>query len=138
MYTSQHTKHIVATWVAVILLLFPISSYPARSQSEKVSDETTDMTVVVKEYDTGQPISQARITLTFSEPGGPVRLHKPKKITYNAKTDAQGRYKFSYINKGTINLVVTATDHQTYGKDLDLEQDGQVFEVRLKKPQPLQ
>ncbi len=138
MYTSQHTKHIVAAWVAAILLLFPVSSYPAPSQNEKVSDETTDMTVVVKEYETGQPISQARITLTFSEPGGPVRFRKPKKITYNAKTNAQGRYKFSEINKGTITLVVTATDRQTYGKDLDLEQEGQVFEVRLKKPQPLQ
>lgn len=137
MYSSQHTKHIAAAWVASSLLLFAPALSPAQSQEEKASYETTSVTVIVKEYDGGQPISQARITLTFGEPGGPKRFGKVKKITYNAKTDAQGRYKFTDINKGPITLVVTSTDHQTYGKDLDLNQDNQVFEVKLKKPQPL-
>ena len=70
-------------------------------------------------------------------PGGPGRFGKSQKITYGAKTDAQGRYKFMDINKGTIVLSVTATGHQAYGKELQLEKDNQVFEVKLKKPQPL-
>jgi hypothetical protein len=137
MFTSQHTRHIVAAWVASGLVLFAPALNLAQTQDEKTSDETTNVTVIVKEYDSGQPISQARITLTFSEAGGLTRLGKPRKITYNAKTDAQGRYKFTDINKGAITLVVTAAEHQTYGKDLDLNQDNQVFEVKLKKPQPL-
>ena len=95
------------------------------------------MTVFVKEAENGQPISQAHITLVFSEPGGPARFGKPKKISYNAKTDPQGRYKFTDINKGPILLTVTAPNHQTYGSELQLDKDNQVFEVKLKKPQPL-
>jgi len=95
------------------------------------------MTVVVREADTGQPIFQAHLTLQFTEPGGAARFGKARKISYNAKTDSQGRYKFQGINKGTIVLTVTATGHQSYGKELQLEKDNQVFEVKLKKPQPL-
>jgi uncharacterized GH25 family protein len=127
----------MAAWVATTLLFFAGLSHSAHAQGGKPSSETTNMTVVVKEADTGQPISLARITLVFTEPGGAARFGKPKKISYNAKTDAQGRYKFMDINKGPIVLTVTAVGYQTYGKDLQLEKDNQVFEVKLKKPQPL-
>jgi hypothetical protein len=137
MLSSQHKKHFVAAWVATSLFLFAGLSRSAHAQGGKPSSETTNMTVVVKEADTGQPISQARITLQFTAPGGPKRFGKSQKISYSAKTDAQGRYKFTEINKGTIVLSVNANDHQTYGKELQLEQDNQVFEVKLKKPQPV-
>jgi hypothetical protein len=137
MHSSQDTKLFVAAWVATSLLLFPSLSRTAPAQGENPSEETTNMTVIVKEADTGDPISQAHITLQFSEPGGPERLGKAKKHAYNAKTDAQGRCKLLDINKGPIVLSVTANGHQSYGKELQLERDNQVFEVRLKRPQPL-
>jgi hypothetical protein len=89
------------------------------------------LTVVVKEADTGDPISQARLTLTFKQG----RLHHP--ISYSAKTNAQGRYRFTNIPKETVRLIVTADRHQSFGKEIDLEEDNQVIEVKLKKPQPL-
>jgi hypothetical protein len=137
MFSSQHTKLFVAAWVATSLLLFVGLIHTLYAQGHKASSETTSMIVLVKEADSGQPISQAHLTLQFTEPGGYGRLGKSKKITYNAKTDTQGRYRFVDINKGTIILTVTAPSHQTYGKELQLEQDNQVFEVKLKKPQPL-
>jgi len=87
---------------------------------------------VVKEADTGDPISQARLTLTFQRPG---RLHHS--VSYSAKTNAQGRYQFTNIPKGTVHLFVTAEHHQSFGKEIELEEDNQVIEVKLKKPQPL-
>ena len=137
MFSSQHTRHFVAAWVATSLLLFASFSRSAQPQGGKPSSETTSMTVVVKEADSGQPIGQAHLTLEFAEPGSKARLGKEKKISYNAKTDSQGRYKFLDINKGKITLWVTAPAHQTYGQDLQLTKDDQVFEVKLKKPQPL-
>jgi uncharacterized GH25 family protein len=137
MFSSQHTKLFVAAWVGTGLLFFASLSRSAHAQGGKPSSETTNMTVVVKEADTGQPIGQARITLQFKAPGGPARFGKSQKIAYSAKTDAQGRYKFTDINKGTIVLTVTATGHQSYGKELQLDKDNQVFEIKLKKPQPL-
>jgi hypothetical protein len=90
------------------------------------------LTAVVKEADTGDPVSQARLTLTFRQPG---KLHRI--ISYSAKTNAQGRYRFTNIPKGTIRLLVTADRHQSFGKEIELEEDNQVIEVKLKKPQPL-
>ncbi|MGA2983350.1 MAG: carboxypeptidase-like regulatory domain-containing protein [Terriglobia bacterium] len=137
MFSVQNTKLFVAASVATSLLLFASLSRSIPAQSDKPSSETTNMTVVVKEYDTGEPISQARITLQFVEPGGPARFGKKKKISYDAKADTQGRCKLVGINKGAIVLTVTAPGHQSFGKELQLEKDNQVFEVKLKKPQPL-
>jgi len=137
MFSSQHTKLFVAAWVATSLLLFTSLSRSTHAQGGKPSSETTNMTVVVKETDTGQPISQARITLQFTVPGGAARFGKKKKISYDAKADTQGRCKLVGINKGAIVLTVTAPGHQSFGKELQLEKDNQVFEVKLKKPQPL-
>lgn len=99
--------------------------------------EPTNIVVVVKEYDTGGPVAQAHITLQFWEPRGATIPRKGKKIVYNAKTDSQGRCKFQGINKGKIVLMITASGHQSYGQELELEKDNQVFEIKLKKPQPL-
>lgn len=136
MSSSLHTKRYMAAWVATSLLLC-VGIKSARGQNVKPSEETTNVIVVVKESDTDAPVSQARLTLQFTVPGGPTRLGKDKKLSYNAKTDTQGRYKFLDINKGQITLFVTAPGHQSYGKELLLEKDNQVFEVKLKKPQPL-
>ena len=86
--------------------------------------------VVVNDAETGQVISQARLTLTFKSG----KLHRT--ISYGAKTNTQGRYRFTNIPKGTIHLFVTAERHQSYGKEIELEEDNQVIEVKLKKPQP--
>ena len=132
MFSSQHTKHFVAAWVATSLLLGLSLARSARAQGGPPSSETTTVIVIVKEADSGEPIGQARITLQFTEPGGPGRLGKSKKLAYSAKTDAQGRYKFQEINMGTIILSITANGHQSYGKELQLDKKNQVFEVKPK------
>jgi hypothetical protein len=134
MLSSQRSKLLAAAWLATSFLLPFFVSRPVCGQNAPPSSETVNMVVLVKDADSGQPISQARLTLQFTEPE---LIGKGRKISYNAKTDAQGRYKFADINKGTIVLTVTANDHQPYGKQLQLEKDDQVFEVKLKKPQPL-
>ena len=110
---------------------------PARAQDQNPDSSPTNLIVEVKDSESGEPISQARLTLQFEEPSGRARFRVPKKLAYSAKTNAQGRYKFTNINKGTIHLLVTADRHQSFGKEYELEQDNQVIEVKLKKPQPL-
>ena len=138
MLFSQHRIMLVAMGAATCFLLCTSLSRTAHAQGAKPSTDTTNMTVVVKEYDTGEPISQARVTLQFGVPHGQlIPNRKPKQIIYNGKTDAQGRCKFVEVNKGPIVLSINAAGHQTYGKELSLEKDNQVFEIKLKKPQPL-
>lgn len=99
--------------------------------------ERATVNVIVKDGETGQPIPQAHLTLQFREPGKKLKPKLPKSISYSAKTNAQGHCRFTNIPKGTIRLLVTAESHQAFGREFELEQDNQVIEVKLKKPQPL-
>ena len=65
MSLSRHTKLFVAVCMAVDLLLLTCSSRTAPCRSLKPTSETTNMTVSVKEYDTGEPVSQAHVSLQF-------------------------------------------------------------------------
>jgi hypothetical protein len=108
---------------------------PGSARAESV--ERTTLHVVVKDAETGQPVNQARLTLQFREPGKKVKPQLPRRLSYSAKTNPQGRCRFKDIPKGTIRLIVTAERHQAFGKDFELEQNNQVIEVALKKPQAL-
>ena len=114
-------------FAAAILLFFGVSKAAQQPPVPEFS-----VSVVVKEAESGDPINQARLTLTFQRPG---KLHRT--VSYGAKTNPQGRYRFTNIPKGTVHLFVTADRHQSYGKEIELEADDQVIEVKLKKPQPL-
>jgi hypothetical protein len=119
---------------APILLCASLAVWPQPQSEEKGQ---TNLTVVVTDSQTSQPLNQARLTLEFIEPGDPRKLKRSKKIAYSAKTNVQGRYKFPSIPMGTIRLIVTAERHQAFSKEFELEKENQVIEVKLKKPQPL-
>lgn len=95
--------------------------------------ENLNVTVLVKDAESNQPINQARLTLQFHEPG---RI-RHKLLAYSAKTNAQGRYRFTLVPKGTVRLIVTSEHHQTFSKEFEVDQNNQVIEVKLKQPQPL-
>jgi hypothetical protein len=128
MLRCNHARLRAGIFVGSAILLFCGVCKPAQQQPIP----EFSLTVVVKEADTGDPISQARLTLAFRQPG---KLHRS--ISYGAKTNAQGRYRFTNVPKGTVRLFVTADRHQSFGKETELEEDNQVIEVKLKKPQPL-
>jgi hypothetical protein len=132
--TPSHAEKglILVLCIGALLVLAGIRT-PARADSP----DRTSVHVVVKDATTDQPISQARLTLRFREPGSKARLKPSKMLSFSAKTNAQGRYKFTNIPKGTILLMVIADHHQTFGKEFEVEQDNQVIEVKLKRPQPL-
>jgi len=98
------------------------------------SADRTSVNVLVKDAETDQPIYQARLTLRFQEP---LRFKRSKWFSFSAKTNAQGRYKFTLIPKGTVRLTVTADHHQTFSREFEVEKDNEVLEVKLKPPQPL-
>jgi len=129
MLRANHLRFRTGVFVGAAILLFCVVCKPAQQQ-QPIPE--VSLTVVVKEADTGDPISQARLTLTFKQQG---KLHRS--ITYSAKTNAQGRYRFTNIPKETVRLLVTAERHQSFGKEIEVEEDNQVIEVKLKKPQPL-
>jgi len=128
MLRSTHLRFRRGIFLGAVILLFCGAGQPA--QQAPVPE--VSFTVVVTDAETGNPISQARVTLTFQQTG---KLHRT--VSYGAKTNAQGRYRFTNIPKETVHVFVTADHHQSFGKEIDLEEDNQVIEVKLKKPQPL-
>jgi hypothetical protein len=91
----------------------------------------TNVNVLVTDAETGQPIFQARLTLQFHDPG----MIRHKFHSFSAKTNAQGRYRFVDIPKGSVILIVTAERHQTFSKEFAVDKDNPLLEVKLKKPQ---
>lgn len=114
--------------VAACLIVAGLAA-PVRARAA----EETNIHVLVKDAQSGDPIFQAHLTLQFREGG---KLKRDKWISFSAKTDKQGKYRFRHIPKGPIRLIVTADDHQTFGKEYEIEKDNPVIEVSLRKPQP--
>jgi Carboxypeptidase regulatory-like domain len=95
--------------------------------------DETSLRVVVKDAASGDPIYQAQLTLQFQIPQ---KFRLPKWIAYSAKTNKKGEYTFRRINKGPIRLLVTADDHQSFGKEYEVTKDDSTIEVKMRKPQP--
>jgi len=125
MFGSNHLRP--AIWICAGFAILLSCGMSAVAQQPPTPEFSFD--VAVKDAETGEVISQARLTLTFKTG----KLHRV--VSYGAKTNAQGQYRFTNIPKGTVHLFVTAERHQSFGKEIELEQDNQSIEVKLKKPQ---
>jgi carboxypeptidase family protein len=98
--------------------------------------ERTNVHIMVTDAESGKPIYQARLTLLFQEESSTMKIKHSKPISFSAKTDLQGRYRFTDIPKGKVRLMVTAEHHESFGKDFEIEKDNQEILVKMKKPQP--
>ncbi|MEJ2008164.1 MAG: hypothetical protein P8Z30_08425 [Acidobacteriota bacterium] len=99
------------------------------------SQRRTTVHVEVKDAQTGKPIYQAHLTLRFRQHGG--LLHRSKLISYTSKTDMKGQGEFPVVPLGMVTLMVTAPNHNTFGKEFEITKENQVIEVKLEKPHPV-
>lgn len=119
-----------AALVAAGLALAAATS-PARAEES----DLTNVNILVKEADTGEPIENAQITVRFKE--NPGKLKRARTISMTAKTNAQGKCKVPLVPKGTIKLLVTAERRQSFGREVEIEEDEPLIEITLRRPQPL-
>jgi hypothetical protein len=123
---------------ASILTLAVLSAGVAAPRGARAEDpELVTVNVFVKDAENDQPVQFARLTLQYYQEGSKMKLKRGKTISLSAKTNLQGRYKFVNVPKGTIRLMVIADRRQTFGQEIEIEQDSQLIEVKLRKPQPL-
>ena len=97
--------------------------------------QMTTVHVQVNDAQSGKPIYQARLTLRFREQGGFMR--RSRIISYTSKTDKNGKGLFPVVPMGTVTLMVTAPDHNTFGKEFQITRQNQLIEVTLQKPHPV-
>jgi len=95
----------------------------------------TTVRVQVNDAKTGEPVYQARLTLRFRQHGG--LLRRSKIISYTSKTDKNGKGQFPVVPLGAVTLMVTAPDHNTFGKEFEITKQNQLIEVKLQKPHPM-
>ncbi len=119
-------------WAGIVVIFISSLAVWANAATRK-HPPLTSVTVFVTDAATEKPIFQARLTLEFRDPDS--RLGKM--LSYNAKTDINGKYKFNFIPMEPILLVVTAPNHQSFGRQFVITQQDQVIHVKLRKPQPL-
>jgi hypothetical protein len=94
--------------------------------------QMTTVRIQVNDAKTGDPIFQAHLTLRYRVSGAFMR--RTKIISYTAKTDKNGKSQFPVVPMGAITLMVTAPDHNTFGKEFEITKDNQLIEVKLQKP----
>lgn len=61
-------------------------------------------------------------------------MRRSKIISYTSKTDKNGKGQFPFVPMGTVTLMVTAPDHNTFGKEFEITKENQLIEVKLQKP----
>lgn len=117
-------------WIrsAVILAALVAICMPLSLAAETM----TTVHVQVNDAKTGDPIYQAHLTLRYRVQGGFMR--RSQIISYTAKTDKNGKGQFPVVPMGTITLMVTAPDHNTFGKEFKITKDKQLIKVELHKP----
>jgi hypothetical protein len=124
---GQHSKRRLFALLLILAAAAPVAAVPASSPP------LTDVTILVTDAVTHKPVFQAHLTLQFRDPQS--RRHTV--LSYSAKTDLQGKYRFTYIPMEPIVLIVTYPDHRTFGKQFQITQANQEIRVTLLRKQPL-
>ncbi|HEX5411934.1 MAG TPA: carboxypeptidase-like regulatory domain-containing protein [Terriglobia bacterium] len=114
----------LGTIFAAAVMLSPVGLMAAK--------QMTTVHVQVNDAKTGDPIFQAHLTLRYQVQGGFMR--RGKIVSYTAKTDKNGKSLFPVVPRGSITLMVTAPDHNTFGKEFEITKDDQLIEVKLQRP----
>lgn len=126
-WNEASLARLVAIFGLVMLMAIPGTLLAAR--------QITTVHVLVKDATSGEPIYQAHLTLRYRQQGG--FMHRSKIISYSSKTDKKGRCQFPVVPMGTITLMVTAPDHNTFGREFQITKQNQRIEVKLQKPHPV-
>ena|SRR5690348_3961267 len=122
-------KHSAWLSLGTTLVIAVALATPARLAA---AEQMTTVHVQVNDAVSGDPIFQAHLTLRYRVPGGFMR--HTRIVSYTAKTDKNGKSQFPVVPRGAITLMVTAPDHNTFGKEFDITKDNQLIEVKLQKP----
>jgi hypothetical protein len=128
---GEHNPPSQIAGIAVMLLASCIFFF-ARAQARS-RPPLTNVIVLVTDTPTNKPVFQARLTLEFRDP----ESRRGKIMSFSAKTDLQGKYRFTFIPMGPVLLLVTDPNHQSFGKQFQITRQNQLLKVSLRRPQPL-
>jgi hypothetical protein len=96
---------------------------------------TTEIRVEVKDP-RGKPVERAAVILDFLGSHRQVfKLGKRETKHWEVRTNMEGVARFPPIPQGTIRIQVIAKDFQTFGENVDIDEEQRTLPVTLKTPQ---
>lgn len=85
--------------------------------------------------DTGRPVDRASVVVRFVKGRDKVKLYKKMMTTYETRTDQDGNATIPPIPQGSIRVQVIASNFQTFGELIDVDEARKTVEVKLNAPQ---
>jgi hypothetical protein len=96
---------------------------------------TTEIRVKVKDPE-GKPVERAAVILDFLASHREVfKLGRREPKHWEIRTNLEGVAHFPPIPQGTIRVQVIAKGFQTFGKNVDIDEEQKTVEVELHAPQ---
>jgi hypothetical protein len=96
--------------------------------------EKTSITVTVKDQ-RDKPLDNATVILDFLGSRQIHKLGKRRQTHWEMRTNQEGLARFPPVPQGTIQVQVIAKDHQTFGRNFDIDSDQKAIDVKLNPPQ---
>lgn len=85
--------------------------------------------------ESGKPIDRASVVVRFVKGRDKVKFYKKMTTTYETRTNQDGNATVPSIPQGSIRVQVIATNYQTYGQVIDVDEPRKTVEVKLNPPQ---
>ena len=83
----------------------------------------------------GNPVDRASVIVKFVEGRSKIKLGKKIVTTWEMRTNQEGWAKCPPIPQGKILVQVIAKGYQTFGEQVDVNEEERTVEVKLKAPQ---
>jgi hypothetical protein len=83
----------------------------------------------------GNPVDRASVIVKFVEGRSKLKLGKKVNTTWELKTNQEGWAKIPPIPQGKILVQVIAKGYQTFGEQVEVNEEERTVEVKLKTPQ---
>ncbi len=82
----------------------------------------------------GKPVDRAAVIVKFVKGRNYIKMTKIRK-SWELRTSQEGVAKIPELPKGDVQVQVIASNYQTYGQTIMVDDDEQTIEVVLKPPQ---
>jgi len=115
--------------ICIILLLALPLSLSGAEKKKKVEQQFSSLSFLVVRDSSGRPVKNAEVVVHWLKKDG-----SQSSDGFELKTDGDGRASIDDIPYGKFRLQVLAPNFQTYGDDIEVNQEKQEFVVRMKPP----
>ncbi len=97
--------------------------------------DMTTLTIEVKNK-AGKPVEHASVIVKFVQGHSVVKLGKKIRTEWEMQTNQEGVAKIPPIPQGTILVQINAKNYQTFGENIEVDEEQKTIEITLNPPQP--